>query len=206
MSVDLTYQSRYDCAACPTRCDGRSKSAYSFEDDVALSERAENQIRDRLLLALGLSVRKAPARAHGLPDLELARAGQVIGRVEVKVQRRTFMSVERLLPESGLRPYETVVLNLSDLKRYIALLKSEAKPIFVIWWVNRPCIGEGYWGHQLEVLTELLHKYGDRRRFRRASTQSDIVDGVHKGVTVNYHFSLRELLSLDDIMPLLAAI
>ena len=32
------------------------------------------------------------------------------------------------------------------------------------------------------------------RKFKRASGKGDIVDGVHKGVLVNYHFSLNELL------------
>jgi hypothetical protein len=34
--MDLTFHPRFDCAVCPTRCDGRSKSAYVFEDDMAL--------------------------------------------------------------------------------------------------------------------------------------------------------------------------
>ena len=33
----------------------------------------------------------------------------------------------------------------------------------------------------------------DKRLFKRKSGEGDIVDGVHKGVTVNYHFSLTEL-------------
>ncbi|HKG68036.1 MAG TPA: hypothetical protein VKA92_04155, partial [Segetibacter sp.] len=31
------------------------------------------------------------------------------------------------------------------------------------------------------------------RTFRRKSGEGDVVDGVHKGVTVNFHFSLNEL-------------
>lgn len=197
---DLDYQPRYNCAVCPTRCDGRSKDAYVFEDDVALSERAENQVLG-YLRSLGVAARKTPAQAHGLPDIEFVRDGRVMGRVEVKAQTRAFMSVERRLPDGNLRPYETVALNLSDLERYIELSKRECKPIFVVWWVKRPCIGQGYWGHRLAVLGDLLQKYGPRRRFRRASTQSDIVEGVHKGVTVNYHFSLKELLPLVDMAP-----
>lgn len=197
---DLSYQTRYNCAVCPTRCDGRSKDAYIFEDDVALSERAENQVLG-YLRRLGMAARKTPPQAHGLPDIELARGDRVMARVEVKAQTRTFMSVERRLPEGNLRPYETVALNLSDLERYIELSSREFKPIFVVWWMKRPCIGQGYWGHRLEVLGELLNRYGSSRRFRRASTRSDIVDGVHKGVTVNYHFSLQELLPLGDMAP-----
>ncbi|MBN1430967.1 MAG: hypothetical protein JXB07_21540 [Anaerolineae bacterium] len=203
---DLSYQSRYNCATCPTRCDGRSKTAYIFEDDVALSEKVEDRVIGYLGCSLGITARKTPPQVHGLPDLELVRDGRVVGRVEIKAQNRTFMSVERLLPESNLRPYETVALNLSDLERYLGLFQQESRPVFIVWWLRRPCIGEGYWGHRLDVLGGILRQYGDRRRFRRASTQSDVVDGVHKGVTVNYHFSLQELLPLDDLAPLITAV
>lgn len=200
MLPDLRYQHRYNCASCPTRCDGQSKDAYIFDDDVALSELAENQVLS-YLQSLGMTVRKTPPQTHGLPDIEFMRGERVMGRVEVKVQTRTFMAVEKLLPDSNLRPYETVALNLSDLERYIELFSQDSKPIFIIWWVNRPCIGQGYWGQRLEALQALYQRYGSTRRFRRASTESDVVDGVHKGVTVNYHFSLRELLSIGDMAP-----
>ena len=206
MPSDLSYQSRYNCAVCPTRCDGRSKVAYIFEDDVALSEKVEDQVVDYLGRSLGIAARKTPPQAHGLPDLEIVRDNCVLGRVEIKAQNRTFMSVKKLLPDGNLRPYETVALNLSDLERYLDLFRREAKPIFIVWWLRRPCIGEDFWGHKLDVLGDLLRQYGARRRFRRASTQSDVVNGVHKGVTVNYHFSLQELLPLDDLAPLIATV
>jgi hypothetical protein len=206
MPPDLSYQRRYDCAICPNRCDGHSKTAFVFRDDVALSELVEERFVGYLEGTLGISAVKTPPQAHGLPDIALISDGQVAGRVEIKAQSRTFMSVEKLLPDSNLHPYETVALNLSDLERYGELFRQEAKPIFVVWWLIRSCVGEGFWGNRLEVLFSLLRSYGARRRFRRASTPSDVVDGVHKGVTVNYHFSLRELLPLDDLAPLITAV
>jgi hypothetical protein len=151
MSPDLNYQPRYNCAFCRTRCDGRSKDTYVFEDDLALSERAEDHMLSHLH-SLGMVARKTPPQVHGLPDIEFVRGERVMGRVEVKAQTRTFMSVEKLLPDGNLRPYETVALNLSDLERYIELSTRESKPIFVVWWMKRSCIGQGYWGHRLEVL------------------------------------------------------
>jgi hypothetical protein len=202
MPIDLTFQPRYQCQICPTRCDGHSKSAFIFEDDTALAEKTENWLAKHFI-RLGLNIRKAPPQQHGLPDIEILRADEVIGRVEVKAQGRAFMAVERLLPEADLRPYETVVLNLSDLERYIALFKTVRKPTYIIWAVKRPCIGQGFWGQELEALENILLKYDRRRRYRRDSTRSDIVDGVHKGVTVNYHFSLRELLPLEELDPII---
>ena len=53
------------------------------------------------------------------------------------------------------------------------------------------------------MLEKILLKYGEKRRYRRESTRSDFVNGVHKGVTVNYHFSLRELLPLEELDPII---
>ena len=197
--IDLAYQDRYDCGNCPSRCDSHSKAAYIFRDDVELSERAEDWLLERLKLVLGLDIRKTPAQAHGLPDLEILHENQVIARVEVKAQGRAFMKIERLLPTADLKPYETVALNLSDLRRYIEIYGQEQIPSFIIWRVRRPCLGEGYWGQSVGELGRIYQRYNNRRRFRRKSTPSDYVDGEHKGVTVNYHFSLRELEPLEVV-------
>ena len=197
---DLTYCARFDCDRCLTRCDGRSKSAYCFEDDVALSEAAEDWLAGYLADTLGVDVYKAPPRRHGLPDLALIRGEQVLARVEVKAQGRAFMAVQRLLPEADLLPYETVALNLSDIRRYAAQYRMDGVPLFLIWRVKRPCLGEGYWGQHIAALIELGNRYRDQRTWRRASTDSDYVAGEHRGVTVNYHFSLRELLPLADLL------
>jgi len=154
---------------------------------------------ERLRRLLACHVEKTPAEAHGLPDLAIKREHNLIARVEVKVQTRAFMKVASFLPSGNLLPYETVALNLSDLERYFRLHESENIPIFVVWHVKRPCIGDEYWGNTLAELALLYKKYGNRRRFQRASTQSDYVAGIHKGVTVNYHFSLRELKPLKEV-------
>jgi len=169
-------------------------------DDVAISEEAEDWVLDYLATSLGLDAKKTKPEAHGLPDIELYKNEEVVGRVEVKAQGRAFMSVGQLLPESNLLPYETVALNLSDLERYIALQGDEDLPLFIVWRVRRPCLGEAYWGNDVRILGQLLNQYGSARRFRRRSILSDLVDGVHKGVTVNYHFSLKELLELEDLV------
>ncbi|MEZ4769517.1 MAG: hypothetical protein R2844_13945 [Caldilineales bacterium] len=197
---DLAYSPRFDCAICPTRCDGRSKSEYVFEDDVAASEEAEDWLAEHLWTALDVDVYTAPARRHGLPDLALIRGDRVLARVEVKAQGRAFMAVERLLPDADLRPYETVALNLSDIRRYAAQYREDQISTYIVWRVRRPCLGEGYWGRDIDTLIEIGNKYRDARTWRRASTESDYVDGEHRGVTVNYHFSLRELLPLEALL------
>ncbi len=206
MSIDLQFQGKYNCAVCRTRCNSTSKSAYIFQDDVLLSAEAEDWLTGRLSSSLAVQVRKTIAEAHGLPDLELVQNERVVARIEVKAQGRAFMLVQKLLPHADLRPYETVALNLSDLERYIRHYRKEQLPTFVVWRVKRPCLGEGYWGQHIEALDHILKCYGLRRRFRRRSTTSDYVDGQHKGVTVNYHFSLQELVPLEQIEIALRAL
>ena len=118
--------------------------------------------------------------------------------IELKVQQRTFMSVEKYIPQSGLKPSETIALNLSDLKRYFDLERVNGLVIFIFWVVlNRPCIisikQEQYFYRLASELKPIWEKEQDNRRFRRKSGEGDIVEGEHKGVTVNYHFSLNEL-------------
>ncbi len=197
--MDLKFQDKYNCNSCDTKCDSKSKNAYIFKDDVLFSEEAEDWCINRLSSTLHIQIKKAIAEAHGLPDLELVQYEKIIARVEVKAQGRAFMLVSKLLPLADLLPYETVALNLSDLERYISNYQRENVPTFLVWRVRRPCIGEGYWGQHIEILDRIYKQYGYRRRFQRKSTSSDYVDGQHKGVTVNYHFSVQELLPLEEI-------
>ena len=188
----------YDCDTCPTRCDGKSKGSYVFENDLAFAEAQENIIIAKLR-KLGRDAAKCTQ--DGYPDIVIREDDHIRSFVEVKAQRRTFMSVQRLLPQADLTPSETVALNLSDLQRYFGLYFEKRIPIFIIWVLqNRPCIvpaGESLYFYQtITALHELHKKYGNKRTFRRKSGRGDVVDGVHKGVVVNYHFSLKELKPL----------
>jgi hypothetical protein len=70
---------------------------------------------------------------------------------------------------------------------------------------ERPCIvpnGQYYYFYQnVEYLRDIYLRYRDARRFRRQSGVGDVVNGQHRGVVVNYHFSLQEMLpfNIEDI-------
>ncbi len=204
MSLELSYGPRYNCSVCATPCDPHSKTAFIFEDDVVASENAEKELSDYLVKILGVDIIKTPPEVHGLPDLEVNYAGVCIARVEVKAQGRAFMSVANKLPKANLLPYETVALNLSDLERYIKKFHAEEQtiPYYIAWRVTRPCLRNApVWrGNDLPTLERIYRTYRTNRRFTRKSTPSDYVNGEHKGVTVNYHFSLRELLPVADMV------
>jgi len=187
----------FDCNICNTKCDGKSKGIYIFMNDVEYSERKEKQMIAQINTVDGYEAKKC--ELEGYPDIEVLHkpTGKVF-YIEIKAQRRTFMSVKRILPNGGLEPSETLALNLSDLLRYFAIRKEINKPVFILWCLeNRPCIvpeGKTYYYYQdIKILEEIYQNVGDKRRFRRESGSGDVVNGQHKGVVVNYHFSLNEL-------------
>jgi len=194
----------FDCITCPTRCDGKSKGNYQFEDDVTFAELQEELIINSINEDARYTAQKCVL--SGYPDVEILNIeGRLINYLEVKAQRRTFMSVERILPKSGLKPSETVVLNLSDLLRYFEIEETTTIPTSIVWVVsNRPCLVSDlpdskagrenkFYYQKISALRKIYSEEKTKRRFRRKSGEGDIVDGEHKGVVVNYHFSLNEL-------------
>lgn len=189
----------YDCSTCPTPCDGKSKLKYDFENDVAFSEGYEERITRYYNEFTAYFCQKTTQK--GYPDLEIyptKKKEKLITLIEVKIQSRVFMSVKRLLPKANLFPSETIALNLSDLKRYFEIYRKLQLPMYIVWGVlERPCIVEqgklNYYYQSIQNLENIYHQYKNDRRFRRKSGKGDIVDGKHKGVVVNYHFSLKEL-------------
>lgn len=188
----------FDCSNCETRCDGKSKGVYIFKNDVDYAEEIEKEVASIISEKFHLFVKKTDK--DGYPDLEVYEYenGPLKYYVEVKAQRRTFMSVERILPHGNLIPSETMALNQSDLVRYFDIYKKESVPIFLMWVLShRPCITSDeehrYFYERVDKLEKIFKKYGKARTFRRGSGKGDVVNGEHKGVVVNYHFSLNEL-------------
>lgn len=197
---------RFDCSTCKTRCDGISKMVYNFEDDVAFSEHYE-QLLIKRVIEKGYYATKTTKDKY--PDVEIydKKGGNLLCYIEVKAQRRTFMRVKEILPYADLEPSETLALNLSDLEHYIEQSKIAEVPIYIMWVLaERPCVPGNrsvlcFYNH-IHEFERILTYYGNKRRYRRASGQGDVVDGQHKGVVVNYHFSISELkpFKLDEIL------
>ncbi len=203
MTFNKINENIYDCTICPTRCDGKTVAQFDFEKDVQFSENIENKIIDYINQKYPSLVASKTVRT-GYPDIEIAKKNDPetsVAFVEIKGQARTFMSVAKILKDSNLQPSETIALNLSDLERYFEVNKKENIPFFVLWCVmRRPCIvgsrdeDRKYFYQEISILQKIREKDSkNTRRFRRESGKGDIVNGVHKGVTINYHFSLNEL-------------
>lgn len=198
MIYEKLSENKFNCASCPTPCDGISKEVYLFGNDSAFSEHFENEIIAHINNRNDYSAVKS--KLPELPDVEVSErsSDEIAFYIEVKVQRRTFMSVEKILPQSGLLPSETLALNLSDLLRYFEIAEKKGVKIYVLWvLLNRPCIlgnsDKKFFYSDTENLLRIYEIEKDKRRFRRKSGEGDVVDGEHKGVVVNYHFSLNEL-------------
>ena len=179
---------------------------YNFKNDVAFSEHYE-QLLIESVIKKGYFATKTKKDKY--PDVEIydRENGKLLCYIEVKVQRRTFMSVKKHLPNANLEPSETLALNLSDLEHYIEQSKVVDVPIYIMWVLaERPCVlginEVMHFYNDIHEFERILSNYGDSRRFRRASGKGDVVNGQHKGVVVNYHFSIAELkpFELDKIL------
>ncbi len=196
---------RFDCSACKNRCDGKSLGVYQFRNDVEYSAHFENQLIQEIM-NFGFFAKKT--ERDGYPDIEVYEYenGPIRCYIEVKAQRRSFMKVSQLLPNSNLVPSETMALNLSDLLRYFEVAENETVPVYILWVLSeRPCIVPNtqhlYFYQRSDILQKIYNHYRDARRYRRASGKGDVVNGQHRGVVVNYHFSLKELIpfNMNDI-------
>lgn len=187
----------YQCKTCPTRCDGKSRNNYDFKSDLIFSEKYEKCLMEWYNMQKDLVCEHSKIEGH--PDLMIFDAqNEVNYYIEVKIQARTFMSVKRKLPQADLEASETIALNWSDLTRYFEIEQKTQKKIYIVWGLlQRPCIvpeNKLYYYHQeLSILKKIYEKYENKRRFTRKSGKGDIVNGEHRGVKVNYHFSLKEL-------------
>jgi hypothetical protein len=203
----------YNCSVCPTKCDGVTVAQFDFEKDVRFSEKIENQVIS-IINATYPHLIATKTSKDGYPDIEIAKKESpelTIAFIEIKGQARTFMSVARILSQSRLQPSETLALNLSDLERYFIIKDKEKLPIYLVWCLmRRPCIvgikpdDKLFFHQEISLLRAIRQKdTTNSRRFRRQSGKGDVVNGQHKGVVVNYHFSLNELIqnlpNLDNL-------
>lgn len=187
----------FDCMQCATRCDGVSKGVYTFENDALFSEKYEQLVIDKINKSS--SLRAFKTSEPGYPDIEIKTKENIVYKyLEVKVQQRTFMAVQKHLPSANLFPSETVALNRSDLLRYFDVEDRTGVPTIILWFLlNRLCLvsQNNYlvFFQTSAVLRQIYETNKRSRTFKRKSGEGDVVDSVHKGVTVNYHFSLKEL-------------
>lgn len=223
------YFNSVKCEECSNKCDDLSRMKYIFEDDIKFAAAAENevcefinnQINGFLCENIDKYLNKfdplnPPTNIHkylmsnrkGLPDLIVLKGNNPRVLIEVKSQKRTFMKIREMLNNHALYPKESVALNRSDLFRYFKINKEVVLDLYVIWRIERPCIGVSFFYNKIENLERVYKStidnkrtYGDNRSFRRKSGKGDVNEkGEHKGVVLNYHFLLSELKPLGEFI------
>jgi hypothetical protein len=143
------------------------------------------------------------------PDLVVVKHnGMMVCRVEAKMlEGFAFMKSESILPDK-LKPKETLVVDLPKLKHYFDCMEVDFRengrrvPIFLVWKFDRPCqdIGGITVFQDLAELKRIYDSRGLGRYFVRATTPSDMRDGVKMGITDKYHFSLRECRPIEELI------
>ena len=108
----------FNCDICKTRCDGKSLGIYIFKNDTEFSENFEK-------ITIKYINTKSPLFAKstdttGYPDIEIYKKKKLKSFVEIKAQQRTFMSVQRLLPKSDLKPSDQLILLRNGSRRTIS--------------------------------------------------------------------------------------
>ncbi|MCX8056319.1 MAG: hypothetical protein N3F03_01760 [Ignavibacteria bacterium] len=194
----------FDCSVCDYRCDATSRLVYNFEDDIEFSNLIQNIVIGLINRTSSKVEAKKFEKDNSYPDIliQSKNSSDIIAFIEIKVQTRTFMKIREILPEANLFPSETLALNLSDLERYFNLKEKLQKPIYLVWClINRPCItglnfeSFKFYFQEINVLRHIRDEDElNSRRFRRQIGQGDIDEnGQHRGVLVNYHYSINEM-------------
>ena len=179
-----------NCKTCG-KCSNVSKGVYRFDDDLVVGQTYEELIADCLIKSGAVVEKQAPGY---LPDLLVTAPGKKPYFLEIKTQGRAFMSIGRTCPESGLEPWETVVVNHSVFQRYIELWKAGNRVYLLFCVYDRPCLGDGFamFVVKIKTLATIYERQGRKNLFLREQGEGD-VDGDKYCCRSKYHFSIQDM-------------
>lgn len=208
-NMDLATAPRevFQCGTCTT-CRPTSALNYPFPKDLKNSGQLVDSLRKLIESGTGLICRN-PEQVKW-PDLKVvdgASGDLLVCRVEAKLlQGKAFM---KALSMVGLQSKETLAVDEPKLLSYFECKESDAHacrrsvPIYIVWQFNRSCsdIGGITVFQEVDELRNIYNKFGAQRRFERETADGDVVGGVKLGVTRKYHFSIRETLPIEELVP-----
>lgn len=173
----------YDCIKCGI-CTGKSKGVYIFPEDLKESQNAVEEIKNDILIKTPLT--PLPPDDKKKCDILLENKGKRVARVEVKEIEPTFVYIQKYLPQAGLTPYETLVIDYPKLLSYFAAQDEDGLPFYVVVNLIRKCRNGKKVYANLKDLRSIFDKAGSTRYFKRAAGVGD--EGG--GITEKYHFSI----------------
>jgi hypothetical protein len=219
-SIDLQKLTVNDleCGSCSI-CKARSKLEYPFQRDLKTSEQLVQALKTYIEANTPYVCRDT--QVHKNPDIVVLDIvstsnpkGRLVCRVEAKMlDGYAFMKAEELLGDH-LKPKETLVIDEPKLLSYFECVDNDLRqhgksvPIYVVWKFDRPCADLGGITVFQEVtkLRAIFEKRGTNRTFERKTVASDLDNGVKRGITAKYHFSLRECRPIEELIEQINAI
>lgn len=197
----------FQCGTCTT-CSPTSALKYPFDRDLRTSEQLVDALSKLIESGTGLTCRE-PERVKW-PDMrvvDVSKRDYLVCRVEAKLlEGKAFVKASSIV---GLQPKETLVVDEPKRLSYFDCKKNDSHscgrsvPIYVVWKFDRPCsdIGGIAVFQEVDKLRSIYEGFGVRRRFERKTADGDVVGGVKLGVTRKYHFSIRETLPIEELVP-----
>lgn len=197
----------YLCTPCD-RCSPNSKENYPFDSDLDNSKSLVNELK--VMIEASTPFKCKNPVDHRNPDIVVYNPAnrELICRVEAKMLgSQAFMKAEHyinLMPKEALVIDEPKFLHYLECKRHdpIRFTNGREVPIFIVWQWLRPCpdIVDTTVFQEISVL-EPIYRQTDGRKFQRRTAHNDFVDGRRLGVIDKIHFSMKECLPIEQLIP-----
>lgn len=200
------------CGVCDI-CIAKSKLNYPFQRDLKTSQQLVEALKTYIETNTAYKCRNTKIDKN--PDIVVFEIvditkpkGVLVCRVEAKMlEGYAFMKAEHLLGDH-LKPKETLVVDEPKLISYFECVDNDLRdhgksvPIYIVWKFDRPCadLGGITVFQEIKILKGIYEKRGNNRSFERKTVESDIVDGVKRGITGKYHFSIRECRPIEELI------
>lgn len=211
MKCNIDLQSYdYICKPC-SLCSPYSKENYPFITDLDNSKELVEKLS--ILIENNTPFSCKPPKDHRNPDIVVYEKTKrkLICRVEAKMlASQAFMKSEELI---NLKPKEALVIDEPKFRHYLhcklndpitfkEYTDGKEIPIFIVWQWLRPCpdIYDTTVFQEISVLESIYNIYGGRK-FQRKTADNDYVNGQRLGVIDKIHFSMKECLPIEQLIP-----
>ena len=197
-------ESQLQCGSC-NKCRGKSILDYPFPKNLKNSDDLVREIIK--LVTTGTNCHCEYTTIDKNPDINVFdKDNKLICRIEAKyLEGQAFMKSKEYV---GLWPKEALVVDEPKLDSYVECANKDwnggtTVPIYIVWKFDRPCedVGGITVFQELSVLCTIRQTVGRVRAFERRSASNDYVSGSKMGITKKYHYSIRECLPIEELIP-----
>ncbi|WP_173913123.1 hypothetical protein [Acinetobacter sp. Marseille-Q1618] len=197
----------YVCDPCDL-CSPKSKGNYPFNSDLDNSKSLVNELV--LMIEASTPFKCKDPVDHRNPDIVVFNPinNELICRVEAKMLgSQAFMMAQNFI---GLMPKEALVIDEPKFLHYLHCKRNDPiqftngreVPIFIVWQWLRPCpdIYNTTVFQEISTLEPIYVRTGGRQ-FQRRVANNDFANGRRLGVIDKIHFSMKECLPIEQLIP-----